>query len=84
MCVSDPGLFLDWRGDKSRRVSDELPPGLPLGRGHELHIDLRQEARPPHRQPPRQNQKHTAFKAKWISRIVHDWDRWWPVECRVW
>jgi hypothetical protein len=49
---------------------DKLPPGLPPGRGHELHIELRPGAQPPHRQPLRQNQKHAAFEAKWIKDML--------------
>jgi len=49
---------------------DNLPPGLPPGRGHELHIDLLPGARPPHRQSPRMNQKHSAFEAKWIRDML--------------
>ena len=49
---------------------DKLPPGLPPGRGHELQIDLKPGARPPHRMPPRKNQKHAAFEAKWIKDML--------------
>lgn len=49
---------------------DKLPPGLPPGRGHELHINVVPGARPPHRQPPRMNQKHAAFEAKWIRDML--------------
>jgi hypothetical protein len=49
---------------------DKLPPGLPPGRGHELHINLVAGARPPHRQPPRMNQKHAAYEAKWIGDML--------------
>ncbi len=49
---------------------EKLPPGLPPGRGHELHIKLVPGARPPHRQPPRMNQKHAAFEAKWIRDML--------------
>jgi len=49
---------------------DKLPPGLPPGRGHELRIGLRPGAQPPHRQPPRKNQKHAAFEAKWIKEML--------------
>jgi hypothetical protein len=46
-----------------------LPPGLPPGRGHELHIEQYPGSRPPHRQPPRMNQKHAEFEAKWLKTM---------------
>ena len=49
---------------------DKLPPGLPPGRGHELRIQLQPGSQPPHRQPPRRNQKHAAFEAKWIKDML--------------
>jgi hypothetical protein len=49
---------------------DKLPAGLPPGRGHELRVKLKDDARPPHRQPLRRNQKHAAFEAKWIKDML--------------
>ena len=46
---------------------DSLPTGLPLGRGHELHIQLTPGAKPPARGPPRINQKHATFESKWLE-----------------
>jgi len=48
----------------------ELPVGEPPGRGHELHIELYDGARPPSFQPPRINAKHAAFEAKWLEGML--------------
>jgi hypothetical protein len=49
---------------------DTLPAGQPPSRGHELHIKLKDGARPPSRVPPRLNKKHEAFEAKWIDDML--------------
>ena len=49
---------------------DNLPAGLPPGRGHELHIQLTPGAKPPARVPPRINQKHAAFESKWLKDML--------------
>ena len=49
---------------------DSLPAGVPLGRGHELHIQLTPRAKPAARGASRINQKHATFESKWLKDML--------------